>query len=236
MPPLPFIRGFSDFVSALLSAGFSLGGGNGDGIFSVVSWAWDEAAPYDSPVRWHTGDPETDPWQWRTRVLDERDDIAYAKVFFRKSGYITKEWYPFFAAVRRGDRTFGDAYADGLVSREARRIYEAVAAGGEVPAHDLRREAGFAGEEASGFERALLELQMKMFITICGGRRKVSRKGEDYGWESMVFCTPESFFGEQTLALAAEIPENEAFGKIRGRILELNPGAEEKRIFRFIRG
>lgn len=69
MPPLPFIRGFSDFVSALLSAGFSLGGGNGDGIFSVVSWAWDEAAPYDSPVRWHTGDPETDPWEWRVRVI-----------------------------------------------------------------------------------------------------------------------------------------------------------------------
>ena len=31
-------------------------------------------------------DPETDPWEWRIRVLDERDDIAYAKLFYKKSG------------------------------------------------------------------------------------------------------------------------------------------------------
>jgi len=43
-----------------------------------------------APVRWHTGDPGTSPWEWRIRVLDERDDIAYPKRFYKKSGYITK--------------------------------------------------------------------------------------------------------------------------------------------------
>ena len=79
------ILGYNDFVNSLLDAGFSMGGGNSEGIFSVVSWSWNEAPPYDTPVRWHTGDPETDPWEWRIRVLDERDDIAYAKLFFKKS-------------------------------------------------------------------------------------------------------------------------------------------------------
>jgi hypothetical protein len=98
------ILGYNDFVNSLLDAGFSMGGGNSEGIFSVVSWSWNEAPPYDTPVRWHTGDPETDPWEWRIRVLDERDDIAYAKLFFKKSGYITKEWYPYFLAVRRSGK------------------------------------------------------------------------------------------------------------------------------------
>ena len=114
------IQNYNDFVNSLLDAGFSMGGGNSEGIFSVVSWNWDEAPPYDTSVRWHTGDPETDPWEWRIRVLDEHDDIAYGKLFFKKSGYITKEWYPYFLTVRRGGKDFMDEYADGAISHFAK--------------------------------------------------------------------------------------------------------------------
>jgi len=53
------IRGdtqLGDFVETLLAAGFSMGGGSGDGIYSVVPWSWNEPPPYKTPVRWHTGD------------------------------------------------------------------------------------------------------------------------------------------------------------------------------------
>ena len=43
------------------------------------------------------------------RVLEEREDIAYSKVFFRTSGYITREWYPYFYAVRRKGESFQEA-------------------------------------------------------------------------------------------------------------------------------
>ena len=99
------IKGYGDFVSTLLDVGFSMGGGNSEGIFSVIPWNWKEVPPYETPVSWHTGNPETDPWEWRIRVLDERKDIAYSKLFFKKSGYITKEWAPYFLAVRRENRT-----------------------------------------------------------------------------------------------------------------------------------
>jgi hypothetical protein len=72
------IKDYNDFVNALLTAGFSIGGGNADGIYAVVPWGWNQEPPYETPVRWHTEDPETDPWEWRIRVLDERDDIAIA--------------------------------------------------------------------------------------------------------------------------------------------------------------
>lgn len=39
------IQNYNDFVNSLLDAGFSMGGGNSEGIFSVVSWNWDEAPP-----------------------------------------------------------------------------------------------------------------------------------------------------------------------------------------------
>ena len=36
------IQNYKDFVNSLLNAGFSMGGGNSEGIFSVVSWTWNE--------------------------------------------------------------------------------------------------------------------------------------------------------------------------------------------------
>jgi len=116
---------FNDFVQILLASGFSMGGGNDEGVYAVVNHDW-QTVPPDSPIVWHTGNPETDPWEWRVRSLNERDDIAYSKCFFKKSGYITQEFYPYFLTLRRGGREFDDDYADGLISQYAKRIYDVV--------------------------------------------------------------------------------------------------------------
>lgn len=81
------IRSYSDFVETLLEAGFSMGGGNSEGIYSVINWGWNQRPAYDTPVSWHTGNWDTDPWEWRIRVLEEHEDIAYAKLFFKKRVY-----------------------------------------------------------------------------------------------------------------------------------------------------
>jgi len=204
------IQNFNDFVTSLLDAGFSMGGGNSEGVFAVVSWSWNEAPPYDTPVRWHTGNPETDPWEWRIRVLEERDDIAYAKLFFKKSGYITKEWYPYFLAVRRGGRTFFDEYEDGKMSHFAKRIYDVIVEYETVPLHAIKQIGGFSKEDSSRFDSALIELQMKMYVTMCGKQQKISKKGEEYGWSSTVFCTAERFFGNDIFETAEKINEQAA--------------------------
>ncbi len=54
----------------------------------------------DPSLQYHTGDPETDPWLWRVRVLEDRA-LAGGKVFSGKAGWISREWYPLFLAVRR---------------------------------------------------------------------------------------------------------------------------------------
>lgn len=230
------IKNYDDFVSALLKAGFSMGGGNSEGIFSLIPWSWNEEPPYDTPVRWHTGEPETDPWEWRMRVLDERRDIAYAKMFFRKSGFITKEWAPFFIVARRGNNTFDEEYADGAISNFAKRIYQVIVENGTLPLHAVKQLAGFGKTEKAQFERALVELQMKMYLTMCGREQKVSQKGEAYGWSSTVFCTTESFWGGEVFEKAAKLDKDEAVRSITERVLALNPKAEPKKILKFIKG
>lgn len=230
------IRNYNDFVDTLLEAGFSMGGGNSEGIFSIIPWSWNEEPPYKTPVKWHTGEPETDPWEWRMRVLDEGNDIAYSKVFFKKSGYITKEWAPFFIAVRRENRSFEEAYSNGTISNYAKRIYNVIQKHGTLPLHAIKQLASFDKDEKSQFDRALVELQMKMFLTMCGRQQKVSQKGQEYGWSSTVFCTTENFWGDDVFDKAASLDKEQAITKIREHVILLNPNAEHKKIIKFIKG
>jgi hypothetical protein len=230
------IKHYNDFVDTLLKSGFSMGGGNDEGIFALIPWSWEETPPYDTPVRWHTGEPETDPWEWRMRVLDDRNDISYGKVFFKKSGFITKAWASYFLAARRGKETFDRAYDDGTLSHAAKRIYKVVLEYGTLPLHAIKQLASFSAEEKSRFDSALTELQMRMFLTMCGRQQKLSQKGEEYGWYSTVFCTTEQFWGEEIFSQAAKIVKDDAIKAISEQVLMLNSNAEAKKINKFILG
>lgn len=209
------IHNFEDFCNELSECGFSMGGGNAKGIYAVIPYDWREQEFVDSPVRWHTGDPETDPWEWRMRVLEERDDIAYAKVFFKTSGFITREWYPYFYAVRRNGETFEEAYENGTISQMAKRIYEIVSAG-EIAFHEIKQAGYFTREANAGFERAIVELQMRMFITMCGRTQKLNQYGEGYGWNSTVFTTVEDFWQKRGVLLPDVDPRRAAKKSKRG--------------------
>lgn len=229
------INNFSDFCVALGNYGFSMGGGNPKGIFAVIPYGWEEQNFIDSPIKWHTGDPETDPWEWRMRVLEERDDIAYSKVFFRTSGYITKEWYPYFYVMRRKSESFEEVYESGTISQTAKRIYDIISENGETAFHEIKQLGGFRKEDNSKFERAIVELQMRMFITMCGRAQKVNKYGEGYGWNSTVFTTVEDFWEKRGITLP-ELDPTESCEKIKKQILKLNPEAYVKMIDKFIKG
>ena len=229
------IRDYNSFIEELLAAGFSQFGGSKDCVSSLFRYGWN-TQPEDYPVQWHCGDPDRDPWHWRERVIIERDDIAYSKVFFKKHGFITREWYPFFLAVRRKGRDFTEAYADGLHSRAALRIYECLQQNGALPVHDIKPMAGFRKDEKSSFERALTELEMGLYITVCGHARKISRAGESYGWASDVYCLVEEFFPDEVFEAAALLEPGEAAEKIEAQVYRLNPDAEPKQVRKFIYG
>jgi len=228
------IQNFADFCRELNDCGFSMGGGNAKGIFALIDFDWTNQENLATPVRWHCGDPEIDPWEWRMRVLEERMDIAYAKVFFKTSGFITKDWYPYFYAVRRNGECFEEAYERGAVSYGAKRIYDIVSEG-YVALHEIKSLGGFKKEDKALFDRALIELQMGFFITMTGRQQKKNKYGIEYGWNSTVFTTVENFWAERDFAIP-ELDAEESYQKIREQILQLNPAAEEKTIGKFIRG
>jgi len=220
---LQSIDSFTSFCKSLRQVGFSMGGSNDEGIFSLSRY-------FSDNIESHTGDLETDPWQWRIRGITECDDIAYGKFFFNKGGWITKEWFPYFMAIRRGHRTFNEMYEDGLISIAAKQVYELIQNNPGISLFEIKNTLG---KDNSKLESTLTMLQMKMLITINGERFKISKDGKEYGWPVTTFCTAEEFFGEDIFEKSCSIGKQEAMNKISEQVLTLNPDAKEKDICKF---
>lgn len=223
------IYGFKDFLENLYLSGMSMGGENSEGVFTLCDL-------FGENIRWHTEDLDTDPWEWRMRVLNERTDIAYGKFFFKKSGYITKEWYPYFYAVRRKNAELPEEYQAGNISQAVKKIYELICEHKELPLHLIKSYGGFSKEDKSRFDKAITELQMKFYITMCGKARKISKNGDEYGWSSTVFCLTEDFFDNDVIEKTEKISFEEAYHKIESQVYNLNPSADPKKVRKFILG
>jgi hypothetical protein len=67
---------------------------------------------------------------------------------------------------------------------------------------------------------------MRLYHTICGTSRKRNAKGEEYGWNTTMFCTTEKFWANtDVFSRAAKIEEAESYAAIHERVLKLNPNA-----------
>ncbi len=217
------ISSYLDFCTQLKRAGFSMAGDNSEGIFSLASL-------FDSNIRWHTGDADTDPWAFRMRVLKEESGIGYGKVFFQKGGYITKEWAPFFLAAKRRHQTYEEVYQAGQMGYMEHAILRFVESKGEAALHEIKAAVG-----EKGLEAALTRLQTGMFLTISGEARKLSRENMPYGWPATTFRLAEDFWGEDVMAKANALSPAAAREQIIRRVHELNPDVQPKALERFLR-
>ena len=123
-----------------------------------------------------------------------------------------------------------------MLAAYAKRLCEAIAHAGAIPIHELKKLFGVTRENAWRFERALVELQMSLYITICGNRQKISSDGASYGWHSTMFCTVEAFWGDEIVYEARYIDPVAAYRDLELQIYTINPGAVPRRVRTFICG
>lgn len=217
------IHGYGDFCTRLRKAGFSIGSDNSEGIFTLCDY-------FGGNIHWHTGDPDTDPWSWRIRVLTEESGIGYGKLFFQKGGYMTAEWAPFFIAAKRDHQTYEDEYLDGHMSLMERSICKYVEEKGEAALHEIKAAVG-----SKGLEAAITKLQTGMFLTISGEVMRLSKANVPYGWPSTAFRLTEDFWGQDVMEKAHALSAGEAREQIIRRVYELNPNVESRALERFLR-
>jgi hypothetical protein len=222
------INNFKDFCDAIKGIGFCLAG-NDNRIFNLTNY-------YSNNIKNHTGDSETDPWEWRIRSIKEVDFLVYGKLFYRKAGWITRDWLPKFLSIRRNRKTFDEMYQDGIISQMEKRIYDCIRQTDKISIHDLKNVLECKKGDYSKFNMALISLQMKLFITLYDETNKISMNGQTYGWPVTVFSTLEEKVGEYIVSEAYEIRTEDAFDAIYEHIKELNPYAQDKQVKNFIIG
>ena len=102
-------------------------------------------------------------------------------------------------AYYTGRLTARELYEDGLLGRESMALYELLEQEGGQPAHQLKRLAGLTGKRSGRFDAAMVQLQMRLLVSICGQTRKRNALGQEYGWQVACYECVERRFGQGEL-------------------------------------
>ncbi len=113
-------------------------------------------------------------WGWKDAALDKKW-WYYGKLLRRRATLVSLGMLPYFYAC---SENYGDLddylqeYEDGLMTAEAKAVYEAILENGPLDTVRLRREARMSAESAkSRFDRALVELQVGLKVIPVGVAR-----------------------------------------------------------------
>lgn len=189
-----------------------------------------------APEMWHTT-LDTDPWRWKSRIVDD-GKAAYAKLFGGKPGFISLAWYPAFIALRRQGRSIEQLYQDGQLSHEARQIHRLFSPGSSLAMHQIRARLGLGKDARNAYERALIELQMRAFLTTSGMARLLSADGEPHSWPATEFSRVEDWAPHELVARGLDYDPVDAEHDAEQRAIAVlaanDTPADLKKVRRFI--
>jgi hypothetical protein len=111
-------------------------------------------------------------WQWKDDIPEKRQ-AWYGKIIRGKPAFISFRDLPAVYALSSNYGELDDYlehYQDGLLSSEAKTIYEVLLREGPLPTSTLRKACGMGGggEPARRFDRAIVELQTDLKIVKSG--------------------------------------------------------------------
>ncbi len=111
-------------------------------------------------------------WDWKD-TIPSRKEAWYGKLIKGKPAFVSLKDLPAIYALSSNFGELDDyleAYADGLMSKECKTIYEVLLAEGPMPTSALRKATNMAGggDNARKFERAIAELQTDLKIVKSG--------------------------------------------------------------------
>lgn len=142
-----------------------------------------------SPNFWWTGNEEQDPWEWRQQ-LARSGRVWYGRFFDGKCGFISHEWFPYFANYRRGGAAFEEQWRDGRMNQRCKKVMDLFEEETELPGYAIKKRAGFGKEGEKGFEGTMALLQHLTYLTVADFRQRQRKDGVPYGWHVSIYRKP----------------------------------------------
>lgn len=186
------------------------------------------------PEFWWSGDLERDPWAWR-EIIARQGEVVYGKFFNRKAGFITKEWLPYFVNYRRDGYDYDAAWEDGILPRRQKKIMDLFEEEERIISFEMKKKAGFSKDGEKNFDGTVTDLMMRTYLCMRDFRKKVNKKGQEYGWDVAVYAKPEELFGYEYVTSAYKEEPKESFERILKHMEEIYPIATKKQITKIIK-
>ncbi len=167
------LTNYEDFVARVESLGFLALSPSLPGLPSLGS-----ETPENS---WHTG-LDTDPWRWKDRAAEEKR-LAYGCILGGHKGFIARHMYPIFYAAFHPISSMPERWSTGIVNQRTWLLWQLFEKEGTLNISQVRQRLGVSRKQgASAIDASIRQLQHEYYITVDGNDRKVSSKGEFYGW------------------------------------------------------
>ncbi len=189
------------------------------------------------PEYWWCDDPARDPWMWRA-IIAGRRDIVYGKFFDKKAGFISKKWLPVFANYRRRGYDFDALYEDGLAPLKHKKLMDHFMENNsekELYSNELKKLAGFEKGGEKGFESAITTLMMQLYLCNCDFKKRVNKKGLEFGWDVAIYSTPEHLHGYDYIAEGYRETPEASLERILNHMRDIYPIASDKQLLKVLR-
>ena len=190
------------------------------------------------PDYWWTGDPKRDPWEWRV-ILSRTGKVAYGKFFGNKAGFISKNWFPYFANYRRNGYDFDALYEEGKAGYREKLIMDLFMPEGIEPkmvkksdivkngcfdklfTFEMKEKAGFGKGKEKNFDGVLAKLQMQSYLISSDFKPRLNKQGESFGWAVAEMTMPEYLWGYKFVTGRYGETADESWAKMAEHIIKL---------------
>ena len=195
----------------------------------IPGFSVEEHTPVDL---WFPDDEEEEgPWEWKGPVA-RGGKCVYGKLFDRKAGFVSLEWFPDLANYRRDGYDFDARYDDGLAQRRDKTLYDTLSLYGSLLSKELKDLCNYRKGGNKGFDTVITRLQMQTYINIADFEYMMDRHGNLYGWGVARYTTPEAQFGADLFTATYKTEPKTSKEKIVRHLTKLLPVATEQQILK----
>ena len=224
---MQMLNRYSDFIARVVELGFMPLSDILPGLPSVSHETHES--------QWHTGDPDTDPWQWKDRAASEKQ-LAFGCVLRGFKGFIAPRMYPCFLRAFQLSTDLEELWTTGMLRPAVWEVWQYFEADGVLSTSEIHTAWKASGKKGTASaDGALRELQMLFLVTTAGNRQKQDRFGQPYGWPSLLYEKTDNWVPESWLAGMESISPIDAKEEILSAGMAMAPTADKGAIDRLFR-
>ena len=165
-------------------------------------------------------------WKWKGPIVTDMP-CAYGKVFGRKAGFVSLEWWPDLCNYKRS------RYPQPQEGSIEEAILDTLRQCGSQITRQLRDACGMTGKGMrSKFDAYVTRLQMGCWVVTEDFVYPRDKHGREYGWGWALLNTPEALYGPE--ACRCERTPKESGERIVAKLSEVLPGVDERKLWKLI--